>query len=188
MDSKDLKGLLNLVLVILFIAASLLGPMLERWRRKKEAERRRAEGMPEEPPAPPPPQEGTLTGHPYEEALQEVFGPYIERRRRAAEEARAKREATAEEVVVVPDPDEEIRRMREARRPEEPAYAQAAEPEPVRAPLVSMEEIRASGATSPVPARRPRSLNEILFRNDRFSPEAKLLVAAEIMGRPRSAR
>jgi type IV secretory pathway VirB10-like protein len=184
MDAKDFKGFFNLVLVILFIAATLLGPLIERWRKKKEAERRRLEGRPEaelEPPPAPAHDEGRPR-LPYENVLEEVFGPYIERRRRAAQEAS---QAPPEEVVEAPevDPDEEIRRIREARRPApEPVAAAAREPE---APVQRLAE----GAPAEVAHRkRDRSLDEIVFRNPRLSPGAKLLLASEILGNPRARR
>ena len=38
---EDFGGLLKLVIWIVIIAASVLGPLVERWRRKKEEERAR---------------------------------------------------------------------------------------------------------------------------------------------------
>lgn len=182
MDSKDLKALFNLVLIILFVAATVLGPLIDRWRKKKEAERRRLEGRPESEPEPPAPAPAYDTEDrprlPYENVLEEVFGPYIERRRKAAQEAR---EAQVLEEEPEADPDEEIRRMREVRPPA--PEAAAVEPE---APPQRLEE--APPAASAAPRERARSLDEILFRNPRLSPGAKLLIAAEILGKPRSRR
>ena len=183
MDSKDFKGLFNLILVILFIAATLLGPLIERWRKKKEAERRRLEGKPEgelEPPPGPVYDEGRPR-LPYENVLEEVFGPYIERRRRAAQEAGQ----APPEVEVAPevDPDEEIRRMRMARRPApEPEVEVAPEPE---APAQRLAE---SAPAEVAHRKRERSLDEILFRNSRLSPGAKLVLASEILAKPRATR
>ena len=183
MDSKDFKGLFNLILVILFIAATLLGPLIERWRKRKEAEKRRLEGKPEgelEPPPGPAYDEGRPR-LPYENVLEEVFGPYIERRRRAAQEAGQ----APPEVVETPevDPDEEIRRMRVARRPAPEPEAVA--PEPEEEPVQHLAE---GGPAEMAHRARPRTLDEILFRNPRLSPGAKLLLASEILGKPRSAR
>src|SRR5688572_22378276 len=118
MDSKDFKGIANLILVILFIAAAVLGPLIDKWRQKKEAEKRRLEGKPEgelEPP-PGPAYDEDRPRLPYENVLEEVFGPYIERRRRAAQEARQAPPAPSETVNDEPEveSDDEIRRMREA--------------------------------------------------------------------------
>lgn len=185
MDAKDVKGLFNLVLVILFIAATVLGPLIDKWRKKREAERRRLQGQPEgEPPPAPGPVYDTddRPRMPYENVLEEVFGPYIERRRRAAQEAAETPTAVAEPEE---DPDEEIRRMRETKRPAE--EVEPDEPEEAPRSLVAMEQLRA-GQVEATAARKRRSLDEILFRNPRLTPGAKLLLASEILARPRSAR
>ena len=173
----DLKALFNIVLLILFVAGSLLGPLVERWRRKKEAERRRLEGAPEEepPPPPPPPHDGPDRPRlPYEEVLEEVFGPMIDRRRREAEAARQAAEA---------EPAIEEAPVEEEAPPPPPAP-----PEPAHTPLVSLEELRAAPAIEAPRPRRGRSLEELVFRNARFTPGAKLLVASEILGKPRGLR
>ena len=177
----DLKAFFNIVLLILFVAGSLLGPLVERWRRKKEAERRKLEGREETeaeaepPPAPPPPHDGPDRPRlPYEEVLEDVFGSYIERRRREAEAKRL-----AEEAATA---------VQEAPAVEEEAPPPPPPPEPERRALVSMEEIRATASAEPAPPRRGRSLDDLLFRNPRLTPGARLLVAAEILGTPRSRR
>lgn len=177
MDTSDFKGLFNLVVLILFVAGAVLGPLVERWRRKKEAERRGTDVEP--PPAPAPARDQDRPQLPYENVLEEVFGPYIERRRQAAEEARraAEDEPPGEEEV---DEDEEIRKLRVAKRPAEPAVA----PEP-EAPVQRLAE--AAGAEV-AHRKRARSLDEILFRNSRLSPGAKLVLAGEILGKPRARR
>lgn len=188
MDSKDVKGIANLILVILFIAAAVLGPLIEKWRKKKEAERRRLEGKPEgelEPPPGPVYDEGRPR-LPYENVLEEVFGPYIERRRRAAHEAsQAPPAPEVEDDAPEVESDDEIRRMREARRPVEEPVAPAP-PEEAPQTLVARDEARAAQAS---PSARPRrSLDDLVFRNPRLSPGAKLLLASEILGKPRAAR
>jgi hypothetical protein len=40
----------------------------------------------------------------------------------------------------------------------------------------------------PAAVRRGRSLDEMLFRNPRLTPGAKLLLASEILGKPRGRR
>ena len=185
MDSKDFKGIANLILVILFIAAAVLGPLIDKWRKKKEAEKRRLEGKPEgelEPPPGPVYDEGRPR-LPYENVLEEVFGPYIERRRRAAQEAGQApppaRDVEDDEPEV--ESDDEIRRMRETRRP---VVETVEVPEP-EDPIQRLAE----GAPAEMPHRnRARSLDEILFRNPRLSSGAKLLLASEILGKPRAAR
>jgi hypothetical protein len=158
------------------VAGTLLGPLIERWRRKKEAERRKLEGGPveEPPPPPPPPHDGPDRPRlPYEDVLEDVFGGYINRRRREAEEER-RAEAEAESTTAVEEePFEE----------ETPPPT----PEPAHKSLASMEETSAAKAVEPARARR-RSLDEALFLNPRLSPGAKLLVASEILGRPRGLR
>jgi hypothetical protein len=196
----DFGDVLRLIVMVLVIAASVLGPLVERWRRKKEEERlrRKAEERgeaapapaPEPAAAPAPEQEPTL---PYEDLVQEVFGPYIERRKKAAEEARQAAEERAAAGEIEGDEeharlDREIRTLREARRPEPDAVAVPAAEEPV----ASIAQLRA-GAGEPVPtaaarARRGPSLDERLFRNARLSPGAKLVLASEILGRPKSQR
>jgi hypothetical protein len=188
MDSKDLKALFNLVLIILFVAATVLGPLIDRWRKKREAERRRLQGQPEEEPAPPPGPAYDTEDRPklpYENVLEEVFGPYIERRRRAAQEAA---EAPPEPAAPEVDPDDEIRRMREARRPAEKVVVAPPVPEEAPRSIVSMERIRTGRVEAAETVRRVRSLDDILFRNPRLAPGAKLLLASEILGKPRGRR
>jgi len=186
MDSKDFKGLFNLILVILFIAATVLGPLIERWRKKKEAEKRRLEGKPEgelEPP-PAPARDQDRPALPYENVLEEVFGPYIERRRRAAQEAAQAPPDVEEEEAPEVETDDDIRRMREIRRPApEP---EVVVPEPPEDPFQRL----AVGAPAEVVIHRTRarSLDEIVFRNPRLSPGAKLLLASEILSNPRARR
>lgn len=166
----EFRGFLNLVLLILFVAATVLGPLIDRWRKRKEMERRAqrppagtpaAEEQTEADVGEAPRPQGNL---PYEEVLHELFGPYMERRKRKAEEAQWEAEPEVVEVV-----EEEVRE-----RPVAPPEAVAV------VPMV----------LPPPPSARPRyrSLDEIVFRNPRLSPGAKLLLAAEILGKPRSRR
>jgi hypothetical protein len=186
MDSKDIKGVFNLILVILFIAATVLGPLIERWRKKKEAEKRRLEGRAEgelEPP-PGPVRDQDRPALPYENVLEEVFGPYIERRRRAAADARQAPPPAPDVEEDEPEvqSDDEIRRMREARRPAEEAPAAASPPDD------PIQKLPVGGPAEMAHRKRARSLDEVVFRNPRYSPGAKLLLASEILGKPRSTR
>ena len=194
----EFKGLLNLVLLIVFVAASVLGPVVERWRRRKEMERRAQRPPPASPEgeaeveaevgeAPPP---STGPKLPYEEVLHELFGPYVERRRREAEEARRQAEADVEaeaeaiEVVEEPPP-----RAPEPVKPSGPRFVHADTSAPAEPRFVHVETTvpllpRASAGNPGV----HRSLDVIVFRNPRLSPGAKLLLASEILGKPRAFR
>jgi hypothetical protein len=192
----EFSDLLKLGFWILVIGASVLGPMVENWRRKKEQEaaRRRAAERGEAPPPPEPeapspaPQEPTL---PYEDVLQEVFGPYIERRKKAYEEAkrRAMDAAPAEEEVEEADEEEEldreVRTIREAKATEE-VFRQPLPDEAVSPAAAPQDPSSVPVVTSS--ARRIRTLDERLFSNPRFTAGAKLVLASEILGRPKSRR
>lgn len=185
----EFKGLLNLVLLIVFVAATVLGPLVERWRKRKEMERRaqrppaaapQAETEAEEPPSPKP--EAKL---PYEEVLHELFGPYMERRKREAEEARRRAEAEAEEEA------EEIEVVEET---PPPAPAESSGPRFVHAETSAPAFVHAETSVPRLPTAVAgnrgvqRTLDQIVFRNPRLTPGAKLVLASEIMGKPRALR
>ena len=187
----EFKGFLNLILLIVFVAASVLGPVVERWRKRKEKERRAQQASPAAPEAEPeadvepsPPASGGPR-LPYEDVLHELFGPYIERRKREAEEAQRREEAEAqaeaeaeevEEVEVVEEP---------PARP--PALANASTPQ---APAFQHVEVTVPRLPTATAGHRAlhRTLDEIVFRNPRLSPGAKLVLASEILGKPRALR
>lgn len=192
----ELKGLLNLVLLIVFVAASVLGPVIDRWRKRKELERRAQQPPPATPEgeaeieaevgeAPPPAKGPSL---PYEEVLHELFGPYMERRKREAEEARRRAEAEAAEA------EEEVEVVQETPRPEPVAAPSAgfvhADTSAPPAPTFVHAETGAPRLPTPAAGRRGvhRTLDEIVFLNPRLTPGAKLLLASEILGRPRGLR
>lgn len=189
----EFKGFLNLVLLIVFVAATVLGPLVERWRKRKEMERRaqrppaassQAEAAAEEPASPKP--EAKL---PYEEVLHELFGPYMERRKREAEEARrrAEAEAEAEEEAAA----EAIEVVEET---PPPVPAESSGPRFVHAetsaPAFVHVETTVPRLPTAVAGNRgvQRTLDEIVFRNPRLTPGAKLLLASEILGKPRALR
>lgn len=194
---EDFGGVLRVVVLILVIAASVLGPVVERWRRKKEEERlrRKAEQRGEAPPPPAPEpaaapaEEPTL---PYEDLVQEVFGPYIDRRKKAAEEARKAAQeraasGTAEDEEDEEKLDREVRTLRETRRPEPVAVAASAPEGPAPA-IIPLQPTVAEAVPAAAPRARVPSLDERLFRNALLSPGAKLVLASEILGRPKSRR
>lgn len=124
---------------------------------------------------------------PYEELIDQMFGPYIEKRK----EAHAARHGEQEE-----DEDEPVIRIIE----ETPAPApsrRAATPAPAQPVMRILEEmppkVAIPGAIGEseqwvAPGGRRRSLDEILFRNRRLSSGAKLVLAAEILNRPKPGR
>jgi len=171
---KD-SGWIQLIVMAVVLVASLLGPLVERARRRRMAARG-------EKPQGPEPEEPKL---PYEDMVDEVFGPYMERRRQAYEARRAAAAEAEAEGEVAEEVEEEVeespRRETRIRRivvvPEERAAAPAVEEVPAE-PIPAVIE---------APAYRP-SLDDRLFRNSRLSAGAKLVLAAEILGRPRSVR
>jgi hypothetical protein len=195
---NDLGDYLRVIVLILVVAASVLGPLVERWRQKKEEERlrRKAEERGEAPPPPEPepaaaPQEEPTL--PYEDLVQEVFGPYIERRKKAAEEARKAAEEKAAAGAAEEEEEEEERLDREVRTLREPPPAavpfEALPSAAMSSTLTSLPpEASPAAALSPRAVPRAVSLDERLFRNARLSAGAKLVLASEILGRPKSQR
>jgi len=189
---EDFGGVLKLVIWIVIIAASVLGPVVERWRRKKEEERLRRQAEERGNAAAPPPVEvepetPTRSGLPYEDLVQEVFGPYIERKRR--EHAEAQQRALQEPEVEEEDDEEvldrQVRSIRETKAPEHVAYEQL--PDEAVTPAAAAQD----ASTIPVvtsSARQVRTLDERLFSNPRFTAGAKLILASEILGRPKFGR
>lgn len=164
----DSRGIINVIVTVIIIAATVIGPLIERWRRKKAQERG------ETPPPEPEPAEPKL---PYEDVVDEVFGPYMERRKREHEERRAAKEARQRKADEEPE-GSVIRILEEA--PAGPPARPVPEPPPAARP--------AAREAPPAAGPRRRSLDEVLFSNRRLSPGAKLVVAAEILGRPKAAR
>lgn len=156
--ADDFKGILNLIIIVVVAAGSLLGPLLERWR-KKRAEQKEAEQAPTADPEP----EGAQL--PYEHLVDEVFGPYMQRRRQAFAERQAaeaeEEEAEAEEA------------------PEPPAPVPMA---PEEAPRIL--KIDASVEAAP----RHRTLEQRLFGGRNLGPAAKWILAAEILQPPKYLR
>jgi hypothetical protein len=152
------------------LVASLLGPLIERARRRRLKERGEA------PPPGPEPEEPKL---PYEDLVDQVFGPYMERRRQVYEARRAAAAEAQAEGEVAEEVEEEV----------EPEPEAAPAPPPPPRPVVSaLEEARAVPLPVVGPPPRGPSIDERLFRNPRLSPGAKLVLAAEILGRPRALR
>ncbi len=156
----DIDLLVKLGIVILFLLVGLV-----QWiqHRRALARGEKVEG--------PPPEEPKL---PYEDVVDEVFGPYMRRRRQKHEEARAREEGAPVQVVGEPRPRPP---MAVPKPPPAPPPGPAAEPAPHS---VSPAE------APPLPARL--SLEDRLFRNPSLGAGAKLVVAAEILGRPKALR
>lgn len=183
MRADEGRGLINLVVMAIILAVTMLGPLLERWRR------RRAQEKGEAPPPGPEPEEPKL---PYEDMVDQVFGPYMERRRKAFE-ARKSASRTAVETEEEAEEEEEVaeyippaRRFTERGEPRPPAPP-APEPairiiEEEPAPLPPIEKL-----ADPAAPRR-RSLDDVLFANPRWGAAAKLVVASEILSRPKALR
>lgn len=161
----DLKGVFNLVIVVVVVAATLLGPIIERWRRRQAELRGAPPPPPPEPEAEPESKGPTL---PYESVVEEIFGPYMARRR-AAHAAREQEEAPEA-------PEAAVEVVEEAPAPPVPAAA---------AKGVEGAAIRPVPAAA-APARV--SLEERLFGARRLGDAARLILAAEILQPPRSLR
>ncbi len=154
------QDVLKVAIMALVIVGTVLGPLVERWLRKKaEAKQGEAPAAPQEPEA----SEPTL---PYENVAQQFFAPYIERRRREYQERMAREAAPAEPAPVVE---------------EEPTPPPAVpKREPVRPPPPA--------PSPPLPVAVRPSLEERLFRGRRWGAAARLVVASEILRRPRFPR
>ncbi len=156
--ADDLKGILNLIILVVVAAGSLLGPLLERWRKKREAQK----GIEAAPPAAEPEPAVEEAKLPYEHLVDEVFGPYMQRRRQAF----AERQAAAARVEE-PEPE-----------PEPPAPAALVPEEPVH-----VLKIEAPPAPPP-----PRTLEQRLFGGRALTPAARWVLSAEILQPPKALR
>ena len=113
---------------------------------------------------------------PYEDLVDQMFGPYIEDRKRKYE-ARQKKAPKPVLRIIEESPAPELKIIEETPAPAaalEAAPGEIAEPPPE--------------AWHPVSKERKRSLDEIIFRNPRLSPGARLVLATEILNRPHALR
>lgn len=162
MEGGDLG---QLIVAGIIIVATILGPLVERIMKKRAARPPRE--------ARPARREPML---PYEDLVEDAFGPYIQRRKEAYEARQ--RELAAETVEILEEEDEEEEEVEPAPPPRRPV------PE-----MRILEELPARPArrlvAGPAAPRRGVSLEERIFRNRRLSPGAKLVLAREILDRPR---
>lgn len=164
LDKGDFKLLVYGAVLILFLGVNLI-----RWIANRARGGKPGEPPPPEPEAQEPPSGGPQL--PYEDLVDQVFGPYIRQRRREHEQAKkAQERAEAVEVIEV---------IEEAPPPPPAAPPEEAKPAPPIAVAV---------AAPPVPAPVRLSLDERIFRNPRWGAAAKLVVAGEILRRPRFPR
>jgi hypothetical protein len=94
--------------------------------------------------------------------------------------AREREEEEVAEVRVVEEKRPDVRIIKE-----EPQYTSLARP------MATLAESRAASEALPTPTvkyTRGRSLDEVLFANPKLSAGAKLVLASEILGRPKSLR
>jgi hypothetical protein len=177
---RDAESFFNYLLVAVLIVATLVGPLLQRWWRRRMKERgEKVEG--------PEPAEPML---PYEDVVEQIFGPYMQRRKEEHEaRKRAAEGAVAEEPVV------QAEVVEEAPAPvPPPAPPRRPAPEPVIRKIEVVEErparLAALEAAPPVPELGPprTSLEERLFANPRLTGAARLVLAAEILQPPRALR
>jgi hypothetical protein len=165
------SGTVNFVIFLLIVVATVGQLLVKKFKKTKQARER---GVAE----PPPPAEEAEEEPklPYEDLVDQLFGPYVERRKRefAAKQAAAKR---ARAPVAGP------------RAPGPPA---AAAPRPAPARPAGEPEVKATPVAPPVllalPAAHHHSLDARLFRNRGLSQGAKLVLASEILGRPKYFR
>ena len=118
----------------------------------------------------PPVREAKLPG---EGMVDSVFGPYIQRRR---EEYEARRQ-----VVVIDEDEEDDVEYEEERTPV--PEIRIVEERPVRP-----SELPPSAVAAAPSEKRRWSLEELIFANRNLSTGAKLVLANEILQRPRSLR
>lgn len=170
MENVPIKAIIWAIVIV----ASLLGPLIERWMR------RRKEARGEAPPPGPEPEEPKL---PYEDLVDQLFSPYIEKRK---EEHAAKQRAAA--PVPGPAPDPKFRILKE----EEPEIRILEEsPAPAIHSVPVLQSVLATAAAPqvvPSTPPPPPSLDERIFRNPRLSTGARLVLCAEILGRPGGRR
>ncbi len=169
-----LAGLdVSTIIWLVLIAGGIIVSAIQQSRQRRAQEQGK-------PPPKKPKEEPKL---PFEAVVDEVFGPYMDRRRKAHAAKRAKPIPLVEIVDEPPPPKRkpEIRIIEEVPPPEAPAHGGAEEePGPI--------EMGALSAASTVSVRPRLSLEKRLFANPRFSPAAKMVVAREILERPRFLR
>jgi hypothetical protein len=170
LDRGDFKLIVYGAVLLLFLGVNLV-----RWLANRARGRQTGEPPPEEPEAAEPPSGGPQL--PYEDLVDQVFGPYIRQRRREHEEAKARERAEAVEVIEV---------IEEPAPP--PPPRPVPRPPPAAPPVEAKPAPPVAVAAPPVPAPVRLSLDERIFRNPRWGAAAKLVVAGEILGRPRFPR
>ncbi len=149
----------NWIFYAIVVVAMIVGPLVERWMKRRRE--REAAGAP---PEPEPQEQAPEPMLPYEDLVEQVFGGYIERRKK---EFRERMQAEAVEEIVL-----------EAEAPRPPAAV--AKPKVEEPPKISV--------TLKAAPRPTLTLEERLFGGRRLSPAARLVLAAEILQRPRSLR
>lgn len=172
LDRGDFKLIVYGAILLLFLGVNLV-----RWIANRARGGKPDEEPPEEPEVAETPSRGPKL--PYEDLVDEVFGPYIRQRRRAYEEAKARERAEAVEVIEVIEETPPPRPTPKPPPPPPPAEPEAAKPLP---------PLPAGAGDHGVPAPARPSLEDRLFRNPSWSGAAKLVVAAEILGRPKALR
>ena len=160
-------------LVIIVVAVMYnLGRKLLGMDKKEEQEEEQKAPAPRQKEEAPAKQETKL---PYESLVDEMFGPYIQARKRRFE-ARKNPEPVVRIIRETPDPEPDVMII------EEPAAPAVIEAAPVESVEPSQKVFQSPSQ------RRKRSLDEIIFRNPRLSPGARLVLASEILNRPLALR
>jgi hypothetical protein len=168
------KGSLKTIVFIIILVVSLGQMLLKKLRARKQPE----EGM--GPSTEAPADEPKL---PYEDLAEQVLGPYMERRRKEYEARRRLTHPTESPAEESPPPEPTAPPRRPpAPRPHSLEKREAGKQEPKPAVLSSSE---VSPAT---PAASENSLEARLFGNRVLGSSAKLILASEIMRRPRFLR
>ena len=165
----DIGGLAYLVIVVVAVVYQLIRKLIG--SNKEDQQKTTLRQQKEETPAT---EEAKL---PYEDLVDEMFGPYIQDRKRKYEARRKpKPEPVLRIIEETPTPVPELKIIEESPAPED---FETEPEESVEAPP------RVYGSPS---HGRKRTLDEIIFRNPRLSPGARLVLASEILSRPRSLR
>lgn len=157
----DLAPLVIIVVAVVYnLGRKLLGLDKEQEQKKQKAPANQQKQ------AAPAQQETKL---PYEDLVDGMLGPYIAARKRK-HEARKNPVPVAGKVQKSSAPESDVVSIKE---PAPPAVIEAV---PVKSDELSLSK------------RRKRTLDEIIFQNPRFSPGARLVLASEILNRPRALR
>lgn len=180
----DIGALVPIVVIVLGVIYNLIRKMTggdaEEQERARQRERQLEEQKRRQAAAGAPAKREPML--PYEDLVDQMFGPYIESRKREYQGRHEEKEDEDDEEPMIRILDEKPAPV--AAKPTAELRVIQEMPPPVAIPGA----IGDSKAATVRGRGRRRSLDRIVFRNPRLSEGARLVLAAEILNRPRPGR